>query len=138
MAAYRPGNEISVVVNRKNKEQTLKVKLKNTNGNTNIVKGVSVADLGVELVPLSTQMKRQLNYNGGLLVQDVKKSGLFAKAGIEKGFIVLKINNKTVSSTDDLSSIYSEAINNEDTDKVLFVTGIARDNTIKHYVVNLK
>lgn len=138
VAAYRPGNEISVVVNRKNKEQTLKVKLKNTNGNTNIVKGVSVADLGVELVPLSTQMKRQLNYNGGLLVQDVKKSGLFAKAGIEKGFIVLKINNKTVSSTDDLSSIYSEAINNEDTDKVLFVTGIARDNTIKHYVVNLK
>ncbi len=138
VAAYRPGNEISVSVNRKNKEQTFKVRLKNTNGNTKIVRGASIADLGVELAPLPTQMKRQLNYNGGLLVQDVKKGGLFAKAGIEKGFIVLKINNKAVSSTDNVASIYSEAINNEDTDKVLFVTGIAKDNTIRHYVVNLK
>lgn len=138
VAAYRPGNEISVTLDRKNKEQTLKVKLKNRSGNTNIVKGIDLAQLGAEFAPLSMQIKRRLNYNGGLMVQEVKKNGAFARAGIEKGFIVLKINNKTVSSIEDVQDIYNEAANNEDTDKVLFVTGIDKSSIIRHYAVNLK
>lgn len=138
VAAYRPGDEISVVINRKNKEQPLRLKLKNVSGNTDIVKVADMSRLGVTLEPLSVQTKRQLNYNGGLSVQDVKRGGLFAKAGIEKGFIVLKINNKAVSSVSQVEEIYAEALNNEDTDKVLFVTGINRNGSIRHYVINLQ
>ena len=84
------------------------------------------------------QTKRQLNYNGGLLVQNVRKNGAFAKAGIENGFIVLKINNKPVSSTADIKDAYNTVINSNDTDKVLFVTVINRAGVIKHYIVTIK
>ncbi len=137
IAAYRPGDEVNITINRKNKEQTIRVKLKNSSGNTNIVRGADISNLGATLQPLSIQTKRQLNYNGGLSVQEVKRGGAFAKAGIEKGFIVLKINNKTVSSVSQVEEIYSEALNNEDTDKVLFITGIDRHGVIRHYVINL-
>ena len=138
VAAYRPGNDISVTIMRKNSEQTLRVKLKNLSGNTNIVKDTDIADLGADFAPLPMQTKRQLNYNGGLMVQNVRKNGAFAKAGIENGFIVLKINNKPVSSTADIKDAYNTVINSNDTDKVLFVTVINRAGAIKHYIVTIK
>jgi len=95
-------------------------------------------DLGADFAPLPMQTKRQLNYNGGLLVQNVRKNGAFAKAGIENGFIVLKINNKPVSSTADIKDAYNTVINSNDTDKVLFVTVINRAGVIKHYIVTIK
>lgn len=133
VAAYRPGDNINVTVNRSNKEITLRVTLKNTN----IVKAVDMDRLGATLEPLSIQTKQRLNYNGGLLVDEVQRGGLFAKAGIYKGFIILKINNKTVSSVKEVKDIYTEALNSEATDKVLLVTGINRAGIIKHYVVDL-
>ena len=138
VAAYRPGNDINVTIMRKNSEQTLRVKLKNLSGNTNIVKDTDIADLGADFAPLPMQTKRQLNYNGGLMVQNVRKNGAFAKAGIENGFIVLKINNKPVSSTADIKDAYNTVINSNDTDKVLFVTVINRAGVIKHYIVTIK
>lgn len=137
VAAYRPGDNINVTVNRNNKEITLRVTLKNSSKNTNIVKAVDMDRLGATLEPLSTQTKQRLNYNGGLLVDEVQRGGLFAKAGIYKGFIILKINNKTVSSVKEVKDIYTEALNSEATDKVLLVTGINRAGIIKHYVVDL-
>jgi len=137
VAAYRPGDNINVTVNRSNKEITLRVTLKNSSKNTNIVKAVDMDRLGATLEPLSTQTKQRLNYNGGLLVDEVQRGGLFAKAGIYKGFIILKINNKTVSSVKEVKEIYTEALNSEATDKVLLVTGINRAGIIKHYVVDL-
>ena len=137
VAAYRPGDNINVTVNRSNKEITLRVTLKNSSKNTNIVKAVDMDRLGATLEPLSMQTKQRLNYNGGLLVDEVQRGGLFAKAGIYKGFIILKINNKTVSSVKEVKEIYTEALNSEATDKVLLVTGINRAGIIKHYVVDL-
>ena len=137
VAAYRPGDNINVTVNRNNKEITLRVTLKNSSKNTNIVKAVDMDRLGATLEPLSIQTKQRLNYNGGLLVDEVQRGGLFAKAGIYKGFIILKINNKTVSSVKEVKDIYTEALNSEATDKVLLVTGINRAGIIKHYVVDL-
>ena len=137
VAAYRPGDNINVTVNRSNKEITLRVTLKNSSKNTNIVKAVDMDRLGATLEPLSIQTKQRLNYNGGLLVDEVQRGGLFAKAGIYKGFIILKINNKTVSSVKEVKDIYTEALNSEATDKVLLVTGINRAGIIKHYVVDL-
>ena len=137
VAAYRPGDNINVTVNRNNKEITLRVTLKNSSKNTNIVKAVDMDRLGATLEPLSIQTKQRLNYNGGLLVDEVQRGGLFAKAGIYKGFIILKINNKTVSSVKEVKEIYTEALNSEATDKVLLVTGINRVGVIKHYVVDL-
>ena len=137
VAAYRPGDNINVTVNRSNKEITLRVTLKNSSKNTNIVKAVDMDRLGATLEPLSMQTKQRLNYNGGLLVDEVQRGGLFAKAGIYKGFIILKINNKTVSSVKEVKDIYTEALNSEATDKVLLVTGINRAGVIKHYVVDL-
>ena len=137
VAAYRPGDNINVTVNRNDKEITLRLTLKNSSKNTNIVKAVDMDRLGATLEPLSIQTKQRLNYNGGLLVDEVQRGGLFAKAGIYKGFIILKINNKTVSSVKEVKDIYTEALNSEDTDKVLLVTGINRAGIIKHYVVDL-
>lgn len=138
IAAYRPGDDVRVTVLRGGKEQTLTMKLRNISGNTDVVKNIDLAELGVKFEPISEQLKMRLRYNGGLEVKSVTRGGKFAKAGIQKGFIVLKINNVAVSSDEDVQRVYSEAIGRDDADKVLFVTGFETNGTITHYIVDLK
>jgi len=136
---YRPGDNIEVTINRKDKVQNLTIKLKNRSGNTNIVKGADTGVLGAEFEEVSRQIRNQFDFNGGIQVKSVSKSGLFAKAGIEKGFIILKINRVTISSIEDINDAYTNALNSEDTDdKVMFISGIYPNGKVMHYIVNLK
>ncbi|MDR1542830.1 MAG: Do family serine endopeptidase [Prevotellaceae bacterium] len=136
---FRPGDEIKIKVVRKNKEIELNIKLKNRSGNTNIVKGADISTLGAEFEEVSATLKYRLGFNSGVSVKSVSKNGAFAKAGIEKGFIVLKINRQTISSANEIEAAYSNALNSEDDDdKVLFVSGVYPNGKVVHYIVNLK
>ena len=136
---YRPGDNIEVTIKRKDKVQTLTIELKNRSGNTDIVKSADTSKLGAEFEEVSNQIRNRFDFNGGVQVKSVSKNGLFAKAGIEKGFIVLKINRQTISSTEDIENAYTNALNSEDTDdKVMFISGIYANGKVEHYIVNLK
>jgi serine protease Do len=69
--------------------------------------GVEHAKLGVAVRPLSPEEARQLEVDGGLMVEQA--SGPAAKAGVQQGDVILGVNGKTVSSADELKSAIDAA-----------------------------
>ena len=65
------------------------------------------------------------------------KDGKFKSAGIRNGFIVLEINNSPVKAVDEVESIYSAIMQSDDSDKVMFVTGIYPTGKRAYYAVDL-
>lgn len=138
VSRYRPGDKITVTFVRKEKEETRTIELKNRSGNTEIVKAVDMSILGATFEPISDQMKYKFQIAYGMQVESVKKNGLFAKNGIEKSFVVLKLNNIAAKSLSDIETTFASAMNNDDNNKVLFVSGFYPQNgRIAHYAINL-
>lgn len=134
---YRPGNKVSMSFIRNQKQKNTTVEFKNKSGNTEIVKASPDIDLGINLTPIDSQTKRKFNLSSGLEVSSVKSGSIFSKAGIQKGFIVLKINNSYITSKNDFINAYESATHKSNTDKVLFITGLYPSGKIVHYAINL-
>ncbi len=106
---YRPGDVITVGVVRNNKQLKLKATLKNADGTTDVVKNTEfTSELGVKLRPISSTVKEALGIENGLEVSSVGP-GKFHDAGITQGYIILKINNKTMASIKDFDDVYESA-----------------------------
>jgi serine protease Do len=68
--------------------------------------GNTVARLGLTVSELSADQRRELNINGGLLVEDAQ--GPAAKAGIRRGDIVLALNNHDIKSVEQLNQLMGQ------------------------------
>ena len=55
--------------------------------------------IGLALTELSTEQKKQLEIEGGLLVEDMQP-GIGSRAGIRPGDVILSINNQGVKSAE--------------------------------------
>ena len=131
---YRPGDKVTVTLLRNKKEKKIEVELKNSRGNTDIVKQADMEVLGAVFQEVPDQTRRQLNIGYGMQVSTVK-NGLMKDAGIQKGYIILKINNKQIRSIDDIEQAYKEAADSPD--QVLFITGVYPSGRRANYAVNL-
>lgn len=131
---YRPGDKVTVTLLRNKKEKKIEVELKNSRGNTEIVKQADMEVLGAVFQEVPEQTRRQLNIGYGMQVSNVK-NGLMKDEGIQKGYIILKINNKQIRSIDDIEQAYKEAA--ESPDQVLFITGVYPSGRRANYAVNL-
>jgi S1-C subfamily serine protease len=108
----RPGDAVTVTVNRNGTERDFKVELRNRNGNNEIIKksdvasatGSSLNSLGASFQELSAQEAKQLGVGGGVRVGKIT-DGKLAETDIEEGFIIVKANGKNVKSTKDLQTI---------------------------------
>lgn len=94
LAKHRPGDKVKVKVIRDKKEKEFVLTLKNSQGNTKVVKDAGMELLGAAFKPVSSELKRQLNLGYGLEVTGVS-NGKMADAGIRKGFIILKAEQCT-------------------------------------------
>ncbi|MDH4460945.1 MAG: Do family serine endopeptidase [Flectobacillus sp.] len=99
----RPGEKVTVTVNRDGQEKDFVVTLKNKNGNTNIVKGESTASvqstfLGATLSDLSDNDKAKLKIESGAKIISVEPNGRLGYQGVDKGFIITKIDDKAVKN----------------------------------------
>lgn len=135
---YSPGDKINVTVLRANKTLTLNVELKNSQGNTQMITGndSNIDMLGAEFKLPDEKLKTQLNLSYGVEVKSVTK-GKFSEAGIRAGFVIVKINNRSVKSVEDIQEILDEAINTSDQFKSLNVAGIYPNGRITYYAINL-
>lgn len=135
---YRPGDKITVSVLRNNKEEKLKVELKNRMGNTDVVMSQQNSKdvLGVTFKEINERTREQLGLNYGIEIKSVSK-GKFADQEIKPGFIILKINNMTIRSEDDVQKAYDAAINSSSNEKVLFIAGVYPNGKVTYYAVNL-
>lgn len=132
---YRPGDKVKVTVLRNGKEKSFDVELKNSRGNTEIVKDIDFEILGATFQDVPEQTRRQLNIGYGIQVGSLK-NGLLKDAGIQKGFIILKVNSNQIKSSQDFESTYKEAANS--TERVLFISGVYPSGRRAYYSVELK
>ena len=109
----RPGDIITVTVNRDGTERDFKVELRNRNGGRDIIKkaevtptNTSLSSLGASFEDLSAQDAKQLGITGGVRVKKIT-DGKLAETDVEEGFIIVKANGKNVKTTKDLQTIMS-------------------------------
>lgn len=102
----RPGDKVSVMVNREGSEESFKVELRNLDGTTAVVRPVErksfVNQLGAELEPLKTDQKRRLGISHGLVVENLK-NGILSSHGVPEGFVITYINRRPIYNTDDIN-----------------------------------
>lgn len=134
---YRPGDKISVGIVRNNEQKSMSVVLKNSSGNTSVVKNTDgLASVGASFRDLSDEQKQQYGVSYGVEVTGVDNSGRFAKEGIAKGFIIMKINNRPVSSAKEVESLVQSIAKSQD--KGLFLSGFYSNGQTKYYAIDLQ
>ena len=133
LANKRPGDKVQITYLHKKNKKTATVTLKNTQGNTKIMKEGDMDVLGANFREVNDQEKRQLEINYGLKVTNV--TGGAMKGRINKGFIILNVNNKPMKSVSDLQAVVKEA--SQSKDQVLYIKGIQPSGKIDYVAVPL-
>lgn len=132
---YSPGDVVNLSYVRDGKVNVTKLTMRNSEGNTSIVKAGTLTDLGCAFAAVTEAELRQLEISYGVKVTGLEE-GRFKDAGIRDGFIILTINDKRVTSPDEVDNIYN-AIIKGDGDKVMFIKGIYPTGKTAFYAVPL-
>lgn len=104
----RPGDKVNVTVNRKGKEVTVPVTLKNREGKTGTVKPEvrdGFAALGIELEEIDGKVLKNLDITSGVRVKELGNGKLARYTEIREGFIITKVNDTPVKSVKDFNEI---------------------------------
>ncbi|MBQ0141905.1 MAG: Do family serine endopeptidase [Prevotellaceae bacterium] len=117
---YHPGDKATVGYIRDKKELTTTVTFKNSQGGTKVVKPQNFETLGAEFKELSDALKKDLKMSYGVQVTSLSE-GPLKKAGIEKDFIIMQVNNQNIKTVSDLESAFKSAQNSET--RTLFIWG---------------
>lgn len=134
---FRPGDKVKLGIKRGNEDKTINVTLKNATGNTSIVKKTDgIANAGAAFKELSVEKKKEYGVSFGVEVAGVDNDGKFKKGGINKGFIILKINNQSVSKAEDVEKIINTVA--KSSDKVLFIAGFYPNGRTTYYAIDLQ
>lgn len=107
VAQYRPGEKVSLIVNRNNSFKTFNVTLRNEEGKTSINKTSKrniATILGADFEEISSDEKRTLKIENGIKITKLE-TGKLKSAGIKNGFIITKIDKNTITTISDLMKI---------------------------------
>lgn len=122
IATKHPGDVVSIKLNRDGKILEKKVKLASRTEDEEIIasktdkkekesdetialKSYSFDNLGFSIQSLTSQQKRDLKVDNGVIVTDVKPLSEAFKRGLQKNDVILEINRKTVSSVSEMRKI---------------------------------
>lgn len=110
VARFHPGDKISVGYIRNNSTGNVSVELKNLSGATAVSKGSgTLVFSGATLRNLSTSEAGNLGVKGGVMVTDVSDGSAAKKSNIQKGFVIVNVNDESVSNITDFQNIVSQA-----------------------------
>jgi S1-C subfamily serine protease len=110
---HRPGDQVTLDVNRFGKEMEFEVVLRNQQGETTLSKKEAKSILGVlglELEAIDEATANKLDIKAGLRVKELRPGKLQRDTDIQQGFIITKVDGKPVSNVDSLIS-YLERVN---------------------------
>ncbi len=138
VSRFRPGDKIEVTVMRKSNLMTFEVELLNRSGNTKPITTNDWSEIGAEFKEVDQNTKYKFRISAGLEVVSTEKGGKMAEAGVLKGFVILKVNKKTIASEKDFYAICDEVMNSAEEDKILVIGGFYPNGVQNYYVVNLK
>ena len=110
IAIYRPGDKIKVSYVHEGKETTTDVLLKNSSGNTDVVK-TSVLDKLGEFEAISKKDATEYGIKGGVRIKSMNEKGPLSKTRIEDNYVITKANGNEISSLEDLRKEIEKASN---------------------------
>ena len=123
MSKYRPGDTINVTYVRDNATKTATIKLYNQQGNTSVTKATDYTDLGCAFKKVDDAILKQLGLSGGVQVVDLK-DGIVRDAGVRSGFIVTSINDRRISSPEDVEKMYKAIMKGSADERVMILRGV--------------
>lgn len=108
---YKPGDKITVLYSRNGKEATATATLKNKMGNFDIVKvdNAALSKLGADFVNLDARKAKEYGVSGGIVVKKINDGALKDQTRMRDGFIILKVNDKDVRNSEELSKAIGDA-----------------------------
>lgn len=108
---FRPGQEVSLTINRSGKIIEKRTTLQNRLGTTEIIKRTDTINLlGAVFQPVDKNSAQRLGINSGLKVVELEK-GKLLNAGVRRGFIITLVNGRTISSVEDLNGAIKKSKN---------------------------
>ena len=119
--AKRPGDKITLTYLRNKKKIEKTITLKNAQGNTKPIEQADIDVLGAQFRPVTKALLEQLKITYGLAVIKVN-SGALKDAGINRGFIIQRVNEGMVKTIDDLQKEVKKASVSKD--PVLYIQGM--------------
>ena len=105
IAQHRPGDKLSVVVNRKGKEKEFQVILENVTGTTDISKKENVEILnflGADFETINKESAQKLNLDGGVKIINLYPGVLRQKTQVRAGFIITHVDGEKITNIKDL------------------------------------
>ena len=130
----RPGDKVTITYLHHKQKYTKTVTLKNTQGNTEVVKVADLDVLGASFRPISNEQKQSFNLDSGLEVTKVT-NGPIKDSGISSGFIILYANDNPVKSISDLQDIVKTASTSKD--PVIVIKGMWPTGKKDYMIVKL-
>lgn len=108
VGSHRPGDKLNITVNRKGKEITYPVVLKNRDENEGTIKtpeAAGLASLGVELQDVEAKELKVLDLQHGVKIKALNNGKLARYTDMREGFIVTHINDKPVKSAKEFNEV---------------------------------
>ena len=132
LGRHRPGDEVTLTVERDGRERDFNVVLKNADGNTDVIlpseEPEVIASLGAEFENLSEEYARELDMTeGGVAVAELGKGLLSEQTRVRPGFIVTRVNGRSIKNVEQLQNIL------EDAQSPITLEGIYPDNPDRTY-----
>lgn len=105
ISRHKPGDVVPVSYLRNGSQKDVSVTLKNKSGNYDVVKTDGAIDaLGADFVTLDAKKAREYGIPGGVLVKKINEGAINDQTRMKDGFVILKVNDKTVKSVDELKA----------------------------------
>jgi Do/DeqQ family serine protease len=123
---HRPGDKVNVTVNRKGKEVTLPVVLKNRDGKTGTIKPEDrsgFASLGLEVEEVDGNVLKKLDINNGVRVKELGSGKLAKYTDIREGFVITKVNEVAVKSVKE----FNELLKKKKSGELVILSGTYED-----------
>ena len=134
LTQHRPGDKVKITYVRDKKSRTATATLRNQQGGTEVMEEVDMDLFGANLRPLSENMRQQLALNSGLEVVAVKR-GKMMDAGIQKGMIILRVNDKVMRTVEDFEEAVRAA--NQSSDRTLWIRAVTPSGRLVSAVIDL-
>ena len=134
LSQRRPGDKVTITYLRNKKSHTGSATLRNIQGGTEIMEEMDMDLFGAQLKPLSDENKRQLALSYGLEVVAVK-NGKMKDAGIQKGMILQKANDKELRNVEDFEEAVRSA--NQSRDRTLWIQALTQSGRRVAAVIDL-
>lgn len=109
IGAMRPGDKIAITYQHNGAERTATATLKGDAGTYASMKQQAVESLGATFEAVPRQKAQTLGIAGGVAVRQLGDGVLSEQTRIREGFIITKVNNRRVTSVDELTSALQSA-----------------------------